>query len=173
MELDRSVLRGGLEVAILVEHVVRGQQGLHPRREDFSAFEQRDAIGCFPAGRPGVLPHATDQQTCPAGRGRQPLEQLEVPVDEPALEQQITRGIARRGEFGANHHLNPRLDAAPIRGEDSDLVAGKVTDGRVDLGESDSHAVDACHAVKGGSKKFPSTTRARCGQPCRWTPGGD
>src|SRR5204863_9641841 len=92
---------------------------------------------------------------------------------ETARWRQATRRIARGGEYGANHHLYARLEAAPIGGENSGLVAGKITDGGVDLGEGDSHAVQAGRAVKVVPKRFPSTNRARCGRPCRWTPDGD
>src|SRR5207302_10130151 len=112
IELDRRVLRGRFKITVFVENVVGGQQGLGARGQNFSIPQQRDRVGRFASGPPRVFADVPDQQTGFARRRSEPVEQRQIIFDETGFEQQVARRVARRGQFGKNHHLDPRPGSA-------------------------------------------------------------
>jgi hypothetical protein len=69
---------------------------------------------------------------------RDTLEGCEVIVDEPGAHEEVFRRVARKGQFRECNDVGALLSSTLTPLEDLRNVAIEVTDGRVDLRESDT-----------------------------------
>src|SRR5215472_4757259 len=97
--VDDRRLVAGVEVALLVEHLVVGELGLAMDGRDLASRNERRRVidACA-----GVLGEA-DQDACLPELGAQLREsRLDLPA-ETAMEQQILRRVARERQLGIEH----------------------------------------------------------------------
>jgi hypothetical protein len=139
LELDGGVVGGGLEMPVLVEDVVGGQQGLGPAGDDLAPVEEDGPVddGASRAGRVGL--HAADDEARlfdPAGGGGQGLP---VGAQEVGLFEEVARRVAAQGELRGQHEVGPRRPRLGVGGPHPGDVPGHVADDGVDLGERDLH----------------------------------
>ena len=124
----------GLEVPLLVEDAVVGQEDLVKDGSDLAVMEKRGRVEDV-----AVLIDEADDSGDPSRGARDPLQLSDVVAHKRGLEDQVLRRVAGEHELGEADEIGagrPRpLD--PV--DDQPGVAVKVADGRVDLRERDPH----------------------------------
>jgi hypothetical protein len=139
IQLEHARLGARLEVALLVEHAVVGQEHLAVDGRHLAVHEHRravvDVLGAL--GKP-------DQGGYSAGVRRELLQRRGGGVEEVGLEQKVLGRVARERELREDHQRRALLARAGDPVGDPRRVAADVADGGIDLGEG--HAQGLCHA---------------------------
>ncbi len=108
-EGDYAALHGRLEPAGLVEHVVRGQQGLGLGVQDGSVRNQRRDVEQSLAGAGAVPVHVPhDDPDAAWGAGLDGTKRLEVILHEPLVLQQVHRRVAAEAQLGEHRRARSR-----------------------------------------------------------------
>src|SRR5690606_32212727 len=133
-------LRARLEVAVLVEDVVGGQQRLRDGVHDVAVFEE-DGPVVEPLAAAVLVPYRrADDEPQPPRRVRgDVVERLPRILDERGLVEEVLRRVADEAELGEDGERGARAGRAPGVVEDALGVPGEVADGGVDLAEGDLH----------------------------------
>jgi hypothetical protein len=134
------VFRGGFEVTVFVKDVVGGKQCLGAGGYDLAVLQERDGVRGFAPGPNFVATDITDDERSAASGVGKTLESFEVSSNEAILEQEIARWIAGDCQLGDGDEVSAGTGGAIVRGEDLGLVAGDVSDGRVNLGQCQFHS---------------------------------
>jgi hypothetical protein len=135
----RAVKR--LEVAILVEDVVGGEQRLAEARIDAAAAQQRGAVEQRPPFVGRVRFRKADEHRRKAGGlAREIAEHVPAAADKVAVEQQIARQIADQRQLGRDRQRRVGLAGDSERVQNKVRVACEIADGRVYLKERDFHS---------------------------------
>ncbi len=156
LELERRHGAGRLEVAVLVEDVVGGQQRLLPAPRHAPLAAERDRVHQRLARGRGVPVDETDQDAERRGRERRhAIELLEVQVDEAVVIQQIARRIAGRRHLGEHDEVGaPGVGARDGRANGGEILIER-SDGEIELGESQSHDRSATISLPAASPSGP------------------
>src|SRR5665213_55499 len=86
-----------------------------------------------------MLADVTDQHGGFPARRRQAMQNLQIPGHETFLEQKVARRVARDGQFGKKHEFRFFFLGALETLPDLGFIAFEVADGRIDLGQGNSH----------------------------------
>ena len=126
----------GLEVAVLVEDAVVGQELLAVDRLHLAV----DADGA------GVEEVAVEMrradERCDARRGRRDLvERPRGGLEEPRSKEQVLGRVAGDGQLGEEDEVGATRPGLLEPAEDAAAVAVEVADNGVDLGEGEAHAL--------------------------------
>ena len=142
IDVAKALPRGGREVALLVEHVVVGQQHLRLHKLHAPLTDQRGGI-------PHVLPCPRFSRGDVSGdhcdgiirRGPRNLAQsLAAARNEGRFLQQIGRRIAADGQLRKQHQAGATLLCPPRKCEDFCGISAEIADGGIDLSERDLHS---------------------------------
>jgi hypothetical protein len=129
----------GLEIAVLVEDVVGGQQAFGRN----GAYAPPQAEGGGVVKRPALTGkigrHGADERGYVAHGGGNLRKGFGGVGHEVALEQQVARRIAADDQFRENHEFRTLGHERGVGVENLAAIAGKIADGRVELGETDAH----------------------------------
>ncbi len=140
LELERLDPRAGLEIPILVEHVVGGQERLVVPPDDVSRVAQGGGVEQRVALPRGVRRHAADDEAEPlVGQCRDSLEQVEVGLDEAVVVEQVPGRITSRGQFGEDDQVGTRAAGAIDSLPDLLKCVFERADGEVQLREREPH----------------------------------
>jgi outer membrane protein TolC len=137
--LDHRGLGGGLEITVLIEHVVGGQEAFAGDGPNLAPVTEGGGVVERPAPTGGVGLHGADDgghRPDLAGNFSQRIGHI---LYEPALEQQVPRWIAANGKLGKDDQFSPPPDKERIGLQDLSAVAGKITNGWVKLGKAKAH----------------------------------
>ena len=135
----RAVVR--LEVAVLVEDVVGGQQGFPESLIDAAVAQQHGAVEQGPSFVRRIRFRQTDEHRREIGRvARQRLERLPAPLHETPAQEQVSREVADERELGRGGEIGAGRGGGPERVENQPRVAREIADGRVHLQQRDLHA---------------------------------
>jgi hypothetical protein len=127
------------EVAVLVEHVVGGQQGLGLRDAAGSPLEEDGRVRELLAASARDRERRAERDGDVArGRG-QGVELGQLIAYEAVPFEQVERRVACQGEFGQDDQLGAEPRCALRRLLDQAPISGKVADRGVHLGKSDLH----------------------------------
>ncbi len=130
---------GGLEVAVLVKHVVGGEQAFFRDLLYATVLAKGGGVEGAPAGGRGVGDDGADEQRNLAGGGGELGGGVFHVAHEAAAQQEVARRVAADGELGGDDQLGPGGDEFVVGGEQATEVAGEIADGGIELGEADAH----------------------------------
>jgi hypothetical protein len=136
----RANRAAGLEISILVEHVVGRQQRLRERLCHVARAQVHGGVEQRPAGLHARRNRHAKEHVWPGlERLRQPAGHLLRVCDEPRHQQQVTRRIAGQRHLGRDADVD-----APLHGTHRGLDPGSIdvegADSGVELEERDAHA---------------------------------
>ena len=134
VELEDGAAVTGLEIALLVEDAVVGQEDLVEDGLDLAVVEERRRVEDV-----AVLIDEPDHSRDASGGSRDPLQLREVVAHERGLEDQVFRRVAGKHKLGEADEVGagPPSPLDPVH--DQPGIAGKIADSRVDLRERDPH----------------------------------
>ncbi len=142
--LHHATLQARLEVAVLVEHVVRRQERLRHLIHDAAALDHDGVVVQPLAVRRGVLHRCADDERDVGGCLRDEVVQRVLHVLQKRRSvQEVHRRVARHAQLGENSDAGAVARGAVGAAEDAGAVAREVPDGGVDLAESDFHRREA------------------------------
>ncbi|MNZ36659.1 hypothetical protein D3C78_540880 [compost metagenome] len=161
-DLHHARLVAGIEVALLVEHLIVGQLLLVVARHQLAVIEQRTGVVAPLALHPGEA----DQQADAAHLAGQALEGGLSAQLHAVPEQQVFRRIAAQRQLGKHDHIGlPLFAGAPGRLDDALDVAVNVADAQVELGHRDpqdlTHAALQMKGTGAGNRESPAGPDAR------------
>ena len=139
-DLDHGHFRRGIEVAGLVEHVVRGQERLARHGGHLAVAQQRAGVeqpGALAGMRLGESHQRADAREDRIAR--EPLERRELPLDELAQGQQVLGRVAAQGQLGEDRQLGAGLGRLPRTPHDGRRVVLERAYRGVDLCQPDAH----------------------------------
>ncbi len=134
---------GGLEVALLVEDVVEGQEGFLLEVEGAAVLKERGYVADLLAFNGGLDGESGAEEECGAAGLAGPFadgfEGGGGVLEEGALLEQVGGPVTTNGELGEEDEVGGLVRGALGVVQDFAAVAGEVAYGRVDLGEGDLH----------------------------------
>jgi len=133
-ELDHGRRGGGLEVAVLVEHIVGGQEAFPGDHGDAAAVAEGGRVVERPAAAGGVELDRADERGHLNDGGGDVAERFGGVGHKAPLEEQIARRVTADDQFGEDHDLGALRDQPGVGLQNAAAVAGKIADNGVKLG---------------------------------------
>ena len=113
-EADHRIGVSGLEIAVFVEYIVRGQQHLLAAGDRFPVLDERDRVHVVTARALGVEIHVTDEQRGWADLRGQFVQYPQVVVNKAVFGEQIARRITRDGHLRSHDQVGAGRDCAAV-----------------------------------------------------------
>src|SRR5436190_4852373 len=139
VDINRLDPAGRLEVTLLVENVVGGQQGLVTFADRLAPLEQSSGVTeRFSASL--VTINEPDQQRRFSDASVQFLQHRKVLRNEARLENQILRRIPRDRQLRSQHQFRTGGSEALISADDQFAITAQIAHRRVNLSKTNLHA---------------------------------
>ncbi len=163
---DGTGCLGREEVALLVEDVVGGEQGLGLLGGATAAAEQDRGVRQVLAVPWLHGQHGTQGDVDLARERQQRIQRAQLVADEALALEQVHRWIAREAQLGSHAELRARREGAAGRLLHQVSIAGEVTHRGVDLRDADPHGARIGGRLR-SVKRVPGWSRSGAPSPTR------
>jgi hypothetical protein len=125
---------GGLEVAVFVEDIVGGQEGLVIGMADRAILHENGTVEERPSHVGGIEGGDADQHGRASGEfGGDALELLRATLDEATAHQKIARQVSHEGQFGRDHEVGAECLRLFNAAHDERGITANIAGGRISL----------------------------------------
>ena len=157
---------GGLEVAVFVKDVIGRQQALVCGGDDLAAVAKGGRVVECAAVSGSVERDGADDGRYVADGGGDFSHRIHDVGHEAPFQKQVAGRITAGDELGENDELSTLGDERGISSENFTAIAGEITDGRIKLGEAETHG---SYETKSLWSIWRGATRKACRFPIRRT----
>src|SRR5689334_11843443 len=155
-ESQRRNLRGRLEVPIFIEYVVSGQKRfVRSLRRLIGLKQSRGVMEWLTAAFVPI--NKTDQQCRFAQPFLKAIEHRQIFRNEPGFKEEVLRWITGNRQLRRDHDIGADLCELIVSGRDFLEVALQITDGWIDLRETDFHPRNKLRARNGPARNRPTS----------------